>query len=245
MNRLRIIFTQENRYEEDTPFRDEQKSKDTTETYVKRMRIKNVDRVKDSGVYKCEVGVSNSKNNDKMTITVLDENESVIEIAEPTNRYVVEISSRNRDVKFSAKVTGHPKPESKWYDNRGMEIPYSPVSDKKSKHEIQIMDYSTILIIRNPDLGDFGNYTLKATNGVIEKEKQFKLIVKGKRAIANTFGRLGSILMMFFIVVFGSASVGYCQRRLYHGRRTSEFDVRMCWISDVNNQMDVHTLSWR
>lgn len=149
------------------------------------MRIKNVDRVKDTGVYKCEVGDLNSRNNDKMTITVLDENESVIEIAEPTNRYVVEISSRNRDVKFSVKVTGHPKPEAKWYDNHGVEIPYSPVSDKKSKHEIQIMDYSTILTIRNPDLGDFGNYTVKAANGVIEKEKQFRLIVKGMEKMKN------------------------------------------------------------
>lgn len=175
-----MLFLQENRYEEDIPYRDDEKSQGTTETYVKRMRIKNVDRVKDSGVYKCEVGDSNSKNNDKMTITVLGEGESVIEIAEPTNRYVVEISSKNRDVRFSAKVIGHPKPESKWYDNRGNEITYSPVSDKKSKHEIQIMDYSTILIIRNPDLGDFGNYTVKASNGVIEKEKQFRLIVKGK-----------------------------------------------------------------
>lgn len=158
-----------------------------------------MDRVKDSGVYKCEVGDPNSKNNDKMTITILNEGESVIEIAEPTNRYVVEISSRNRDVKFSAKVTGHPKPESKWYDNRGVEIPYSPISDKKSKHEIQIMDYSTILIIRNPDLGDFGNYTVKATNGVIEKEKQFKLIVKGKTD--NCYVRFGSIFISPFRIL--------------------------------------------
>lgn len=139
-----------------------------------------MDRGKDSGVYKCEVVDQNSKNNDQIAITILGENESVIEIAEPTNRYVVEINSRNRDVKFSAKVTGHPTPQSKWYDNRGVEIPFSPVSDKKSKHEVQFMDYSTILIIRNPDLGDFGNYTVKATNGMIEKEKQFKLIVKGE-----------------------------------------------------------------
>lgn len=244
LNRFRNLVAQENRYEEDTPFRDDQKSLGSTETYVKRMRIKNVDRVKDSGVYKCEVGVANSKNNDKMTITILDENESVIEIAEPTNRYLVEISSRNRDVKFSAKVTGHPKPESKWYDNRGIEIPYSPISDKKSKHEIQIMDYSTILIIRNPDLGDFGNYTVKASNGIIEKEKQFRLIVKGKRAITYTSGLLGLILISLHFTLFSTA-VGYCQRRLHHGRGTGEFDVRMCWISDVNNQMDVHTLSWR
>lgn len=161
------------------PYRDDQLSQGSTETYVRRMRIKNVDRVKDSGVYKCEVGDSNSRNNDKITITVLDVGESVIEITEPTNRYVVEISSRNREVKFSARVTGHPHPESKWYDNRGVEIPYSPVSDKKSKHEIQNLEYSTILIIRNPDLSDFGNYTIRASNGVIEKEKQFRLIVKG------------------------------------------------------------------
>lgn len=185
---------QENRYEEDTPYRDDQKSQAKTETFVKRIRIKNVDRNKDSGVYKCEVGDTNTKNNDKMAITILGENESVIEIAEPTNRYVVEISSRNRDVKFSAKVTGHPKPESKWYDNRGIEIPYSPVSDKKSKHEIQFVDYSTILIIRNPDLGDFGNYTVKASNGMIEKEKQFRLIVKGtQRGLSFGAHHFGSI----------------------------------------------------
>lgn len=187
--------------------------------YVKRIRIKNVDRIKDSGVYGCEVGESNSKNIDRIAIKILGADESVIDIAEPTNRYVVEINSRNRDVRFSAKVTGHPKPLSKWYNNLGIEIPYSVVRDNKSKYEIQFMDYSTILIIRKPDLDDFGNYTVKASNGVIEKEKQFKLIVKGEANRNDAhFGQLGFICFFFYISHFHSTSIGYCQRRLYNGR---------------------------
>lgn len=206
------------------------------------MRIKDVDRVKDSGMYKCEVGDANSRNNDKMTITVLGENESVVEITEPTNRYVVEISSRNREVKFSARVTGHPKPKSKWFDNRGNEIPYSSVSDKKSKHEIQIMDYSTILIIRNPDLSDFGNYTVKATNGVIEKEKQFKLIVKGE--LNDFYLHFDQSVFIGFLFVCSSAD-GCRQGHLHPRGGRGQSDMRMCRISGINDQMDVRALSGR
>lgn len=134
-------------------------------------------------MYKCEVGDVKRQNDDEVKIRALSKNETIIEITELTEQNLVEISPNVEgkvDVKFSVIVTGHPKPEAKWFDNHGVEIRYSPVSDRKSKHEIQTNDSSTTLIIRNPDLDDFGNYTMKATNGLIEKQKQFRLIVKGE-----------------------------------------------------------------
>lgn len=112
-------------------------------------------------------------------VIVLGAGESFINITEPSGKYKSEVTSNKKEVKWYVKYSGHPFPTLVWRDIRGFEIPWSVEEDKSHKFEAIKDKRTTTLKIRNPQIGDSGFYTLHASNGKIEKEQQFQLLVKG------------------------------------------------------------------
>lgn len=68
-------------------------------------------------------------------------------------------------------------PRLTWYDKN-----YQPISvtTQFNKYTIKQNDKETTLEINNLTLKDSGFYTIKAENGIDQKELKFKLAVKGK-----------------------------------------------------------------
>lgn len=108
-----------------------------------------------------------------------EKDEGSIEIAEPSGRYKIEISSSKPAAVWRVKYKGHPKPHLEWYDNQDREITMSSSTGKTDKYEVNISNDFTILKIKYLELKDSGFYTLKAYNGLLETEKKFELVVKG------------------------------------------------------------------
>lgn len=109
-------------------------------------------------------------------------NESFINITEPSGKYNSELSANQKEAKWYVKYSGHPTPTLMWRDVQGREIPWSndDGSNPNRKYEATQDKRSTTLKIRNPQIGDSGYYTLYASNGQIQKEQKFQLLVKGK-----------------------------------------------------------------
>lgn len=106
--------------------------------------------------------------------------EYFIDMKEPNEKYVLTLNSTKREAKWLVKYSGHPFPALVWRDPRGNEIQWSTKEDKSRKFEATFDKRSTTLKIRNPKIGDSGNYVLHADNGRIQKDQEFKLLVRGK-----------------------------------------------------------------
>lgn len=156
------------------------------------LQINDLDRF-DGGYYRCEVeDNAGNKNSESYFITTLEKGKSLIEIREPNDLYLLNISSKDKtNAVWMVEYNGHPKPELVWYDNNNNQI-INNLFDKRKKYEVTINEGHTTLKIFQVELKDMGNYTLKAFNEVGEtKEKQFELIVRGKSTffvVVNSVG---------------------------------------------------------
>lgn len=84
---------------------------------------------------------------------------------------------------FSVKYSGLPEPMPTWHDIEGNQIPWSTWENKTNKFEATLdqQNQQTALKIKNPLVMDSGWYILLADNGLIQKEHEFQLLVKGLR----------------------------------------------------------------
>lgn len=81
---------------------------------------------------------------------------------------------------FSVKYSGLPEPMPTWHDIDGNQIPWA---NKTNKFEATLdqQNQQTALKIKNPLVTDSGWYILLADNGLIQKEHEFQMLVKGLR----------------------------------------------------------------
>lgn len=121
--------------------------------------------------------------------------ESFINITEPSGKYTLELSSNKPEAKWYVKFAGHPTPTLVWRDPHGHEIPWRELEYPDQKYEATRDRVSTTLKIRIPRISDSGVYTLFASNGKLEKEKQFTLYVRGNDTFHSFRWILRSILM--------------------------------------------------
>ncbi|XP_031631901.1 vascular endothelial growth factor receptor 1-like isoform X3 [Contarinia nasturtii] len=172
----------EGRVEITDPIRQEHQSHPELFQAVGKLIVKNLDKTKDAGLYKCLVEDRSSNRNSAVMniIKILGANESFINISEPSGRYKFEVSANQSELKWYVKYYGHPVPEIVWRDIRGNEISWSQSEDRNRKFEATKDEKATTLKIRKPRLGDSGFYVLHADNGRMIKEQKFQLLVKEK-----------------------------------------------------------------
>lgn len=183
-----VEYLQENRLIYVQEIQDDRSSLDTT-TYYNKIEILNPSMEKDSGVYACKVISGFKENSHQQNIKVIGRDESVIDIWEPTGRYEAIVSSKKPSIKWNVKVNGKPKPTSYWLNNKNEEIRPSHGSES-NKYTVKTTDTESALTIRNPNLGDAGEYTLFAENGKSSSKKKFTLRVRGMYRIAMEISRL-------------------------------------------------------
>lgn len=144
------------------------------------LQIVKVDRESDAGYYKCKVqDNSGNEDSESFLISVLGQGDSTIDLWEPNYSYELNISTKDKsDATWTVNYMGHPKPELAWYDNYNNQI-ISNLNDQIKKYDVTFGARHTTLKIHQVELGDTGNYTLRAWNGRISKERSFELVVRG------------------------------------------------------------------
>ncbi|XP_055710177.1 vascular endothelial growth factor receptor 1 isoform X3 [Phlebotomus papatasi] len=177
------IAKEENRAEIEKPIKELSTIDSTLQIGRSRLIVNNINRAKDQGLYVCKVRDHNNKSNsNNKVITILDPNQGFINMSEPSGRYTIKTHSNRPSVQWIIHYTGYPRPITlTWYDNQGREI--SSWGDAENKYTVTIRENECIFRIRNIELRDSGEYTLKADNTMVERSITVKLIVEEKPTV--------------------------------------------------------------
>ncbi|XP_055921707.1 vascular endothelial growth factor receptor 1-like isoform X2 [Eupeodes corollae] len=141
----------------------------------------------DEGFYKCIVqDHSGNIAHNTYLMTILKSGESYINMSEPNNYYTIKTNA-SKNIMMNVNYRGFPMPRFNWYAPEGKLIQPS------KKYEINKTNSSISLQINFVELFDTGDYVLKASNGVDEKELKFTLYVKAKPqvSIENVYVQAG------------------------------------------------------
>ncbi|XP_055918691.1 vascular endothelial growth factor receptor 1-like [Eupeodes corollae] len=141
----------------------------------------------DEGFYKCIVqDHSGNIAHNTYLMTILKAGESYINMSEPNNYYTIKTNA-SKNIMMNVNYRGFPMPRFSWYAPEGKLIQPS------KKYEINKTNSSISLQINFVELFDTGDYVLKASNGVDEKELKFTLYVKAKPqvSIENVYVQAG------------------------------------------------------
>lgn len=138
----------------------------------------------DKGQYICEVSDGKGKSNSNSKVmSIVSATEHFIEMKEPSGRYQVEVTTKHQFARWIIEYSAYPEPDFQWFDNQGQEIIAWPRMHN-DKYSINITSKEVYLTINSVDLFDFGDYTLKASNDLVEKELKLKLIYREKPTVA-------------------------------------------------------------
>ena len=131
----------------------------------------------DNGVFKCEVqDLNGNKNHNYHAIKVLDSGTGFIELKEESNLTQIVESTKRRDwAKIVIKYKAYPDAEFAWFKNHKEDI-----FDNTTKYEITKSYKDITLTIKQLNINDTGNYTLKAFNGYKEADYTMQVLVKDK-----------------------------------------------------------------
>ncbi|KAJ8673403.1 hypothetical protein QAD02_004665 [Eretmocerus hayati] len=120
------------------------------------------------GEYICRIKSRNNSYETKAYIYVHEPEVYYLELTSSNKSFVVE---SGKSVEFSANVSGHRKPEIRWYHPDGSGI------IRSSKFHIQHFISKTTLNITNVTVQDIGTFSLEVSNW--EKVLNFSLLVIG------------------------------------------------------------------
>lgn len=153
-----------------------------------------VDRVTtdvDAGVYKCQVkDNANNHNSNSITISVVEDQAGFLELYEASNMDKLVVQRNRKRIQLVVKYKSHPRLEGiTWLNNKNelmQEIP-------GKKYNITQTSDSFKLIIQDIELADSGVYSLKAFNGLYEKEFNITIIIedKPKVTLQNVYVKVG------------------------------------------------------
>jgi hypothetical protein len=159
------------------------------------MTISKTVKDRDEGIFRCEVtDHHNAKFTDGQHVNIIDK--YFIKLYEDNEKSSITIAARKKGARINIGYTAYPTLTTViWTNNRGIEISNNGNVLRKNKYKIEKSEKNIILTITNPDLRDFGTYTLFASNDFTNKSIGIKLLVLGKtRQIL-----VSSILSKFFI----------------------------------------------
>lgn len=142
------------------------------------LTIHKISKFIDEGDYTCLVrDHKNNTNSNFQTVKV--PTEYYIKLSSTDRK--IETKFGKKQVKFLVAYDAFPSATFHWYNNHNETISNGAMVLKKDKYEVEINDKEVKLVIKSPDLADFGFYTLEAkTLSNIKETFQFKLLVKGE-----------------------------------------------------------------
>lgn len=135
---------------------------------------------RDDGKFKCEVtDLHNANFSDTKHVNIIDEH--FVKLYEDNGQNVITIVSKRKAARINIGFTAYPTLTNLvWTNNRGVQISSNGVILRKKKYAVEKTDKSIILTVRDPDLNDFGTYTLTASNDFTSNSITVKLHVLGK-----------------------------------------------------------------
>ncbi|XP_061389620.1 platelet-derived growth factor receptor alpha, partial [Musca vetustissima] len=151
-------------------------------TYTESLLTIRNAQLSDTGKYTCHVtDHSKNKNKDSYDMVILEEGQSYIDMHEQNNYYEV-ASTANKTMQMAVLYKGYPHPTLQWFRPDGSEIPQG--TSFSGKYNVTTLDDKTTLYIKNANLLDSGIYTVRALNGNVRKEQQFKVTVHDTPIVA-------------------------------------------------------------
>ncbi|XP_043065312.1 vascular endothelial growth factor receptor 1 isoform X3 [Drosophila ficusphila] len=144
----------------------------------------------DSDLYKCLVtDAKNAVQHISYRIRVLGQNESYLNVYEPSGHYNV-MEFANKTIQMTANFEGFPQPEFRWFKPDGTEVRQS-----ENNFKIESTERSTTLRLLSAQLQDSGTYVLQGSNNfkTVQREYNVSVMDGPVLSMADTYVQVGSV----------------------------------------------------
>jgi hypothetical protein len=142
------------------------------------VEIEKSNRLRDEGTYTCKIFDTASNRYHTFSKNLIFVDAPFINLSTTNDKLVSKVSET---AKVVFTLNGYPKPTVEWFISK-RDDPGRDELTKSWKRVFEHSDDQVVLEILKTDVSDAGNFTLRATNGNITKEKTIELKIEGKHA---------------------------------------------------------------